>query len=97
MQLVIAAITTLPWRSAVAKSFELRSARTAERVGAFAPGFSKEGNASANEAAARDNSTRSCGRLGPAIEGSIWFRSMRNTSVYSASGELAVWNSPCSL
>ena len=63
------------------------SFRLARRCFAFA--FINPGNAFSNDSPAFDNTTRSCGRFGPARLGSTVARSKLNNSEYSASGVLA--------
>ncbi len=94
VQLVIAAITTEPWRTAPSLSATGSSvpgstvSSRSTATSAFPPsstsrptsvasgsGSSRSRNASTNEPHTRDSGTRSCGRFGPATEGSIAARS----------------------
>ena len=50
-----------------------------------------------NEAAASDSATRSCGRLGPASDGSTVPRSSSSVSVKTGSGDFLARHRPCSL
>src|SRR4051812_22395566 len=72
VQLVMAAITTEPWRSSepigsVAAGAEATSAAVAAPL-AF--GLISDGSAASNDFLASNRRTRSCGRLGPATDGS---------------------------
>ena len=53
-------------------------------------------NASMNDSHTPVSGTRSCGRLGPAIDGSTLDRSRSRTSLNTGSGSASVRNSPCS-
>src|SRR5271165_5986587 len=106
VQLVMAAITTLPWLSALSSTTCSSATSCCESMpagcppspsqrdtcfgGTCWPGLSSVGNACSNDLAAADSGTRSCGRLGPAMLGSTVARSNSSTCVYSASGVLAV-------
>src|SRR5215475_1802062 len=55
----------------------------------FAFGLIKEGNAFVKDSPACESTTRSCGRFGPASDGSTVARSSDRSSEYSASGVLS--------
>ena len=60
-------------------------------------GLISEGKACSNDSRALDSATRSCGRLGPASEGSTEPSSSLSTSVNTGSGVLLVRYMPCAL
>jgi hypothetical protein len=95
VQEVIAAITTSPWpRSQATWSL---AALTGTRA-VSCPALPKSpASALMKAGAASLSSTRSCGRLGPAMEGRTLSRSSDRVSVNRGSGVFSSIQSPCSL
>src|SRR5688572_4959089 len=94
VQLVMAAMTTEPWRTLGSAGAVAGAAAPGGVVGFL--GLISEGRAVSNDFRAPDSGTRSCGRLGPATLGSTWARSSSITSEYCASGTSGPANRPCS-
>ena len=98
VQLVIAAITTAPWWivelwpfSVTVPVFARAAASSAKPR--FAVGAVSD---SANVFLTAPSTTRSCGRFGPARQGTTVERSSDNVDVNSGVGAEGVRNSPCS-
>src|SRR6185436_19053273 len=94
VQLVIAAITTEPWRISASGD---GPPTASDAVVPFALGLTSDGSAAAKPAPTWESETRSCGRFGPATDGSTAPSSRSRVSEYSASAVRSSWNSPCSL
>src|SRR5882724_10728738 len=91
VQLVMAAMTTLPCRRFLAYPLELAVAGLVPLLGLI-----NDGKAFRNDSPAWESTTRSCGRLGPARLDSTVARSSARCSEYSACGVFSLWNMPCS-
>ena len=91
VQEVMAAITTSPWPSVCLRP------STATRL-SISPALSNSLSIdSAKPALTAFSGTRSCGRLGPASDGSTEPSSSLSTSVKTGSGVDLVWYMPCAL
>src|SRR5580704_4275375 len=86
VQLVMAAITTEPSRIV-----------DFDPLVAISAGFCAELKVSRKFFFTSGRLMRSCGRLGPAMEGTTLPRSSSKASEYSGSGESGVRNRPCAL
>ncbi len=75
-----------PWLSPTAASFCVLAGGSGR----------SDGSVFANDCLRSRRGTRSCGRRGPATEGSIVPRSSFSTVAKSGSGEVALWNRPWS-
>src|SRR5579863_1937800 len=91
VQEVMAAITTSPWPMVVLLPSSIA------RLLAVSSFFQVLIRCSAKLAAMPDSGTRSCGRIGPAIEGSTVLMSSDNVSVKTGSGDFALRQRPCAL
>src|SRR5262245_52750835 len=88
---VIAAMTTEPSVTAAAVATPPPPDDDAADA-SWRPFGSSAGSALRNDSGTRPSGTRSCGRRGPASDGSIVARSRARVSVYSGSGESSVRN-----
>ena len=94
MQEVIAAMTTAPWATCAVTRPSMIGAVLAGSPEAFWPSISTRELSKIFLASFRG--TRSCGRFGPASDGSTVERSSSIVSVKRGSGAWSVLKSPCS-